>query len=81
MKCRRSSLETADGIPSEEPHPGLYHNVVTTADEALQDREPRSMPNSSSYQTSVVTSDAAPPMGSHALVQTQFWSIPNSSLF
>ena len=42
MKCSRSSLETADGIPSEEPHPGLYHNVVTTADEALQDREPHS---------------------------------------
>ena len=33
----RSSLETADGIPLEEPHLSLYYNVVTTADEALQD--------------------------------------------
>jgi hypothetical protein len=42
MKCSRLSLETADDIPSKEPHSGLYHNVVTTADEALQDREPHS---------------------------------------
>jgi hypothetical protein len=39
MKCSRSSLETVDGIPLEEPHPSLYYNVVTTANEALQDRE------------------------------------------
>jgi hypothetical protein len=39
MKCR-SSLEIADDIPLKEPHSSLYHNVVTTADEALQDRGP-----------------------------------------
>jgi hypothetical protein len=42
MKRSRSSLETADSILLEEPHPSLYHNVVTTANEALQDREPHS---------------------------------------
>jgi hypothetical protein len=39
MKCSRSSLETADSITLEELHPSLYHNVVNTANEALQDRE------------------------------------------
>jgi len=68
MKCRRSSLETVDGIPLEEPHPGLYYNVVTTADKALQDRELWFMLNSSLYQTLVVTSDAALPIRSYALV-------------
>jgi hypothetical protein len=42
MKCSRLGLETADGIPLEELHPSLYHNVVITANEALQNREPPS---------------------------------------
>jgi hypothetical protein len=37
----------------------------------------QSIPNSGLYHTPVSTSNAAPPIGSHTLVQTQFWSILN----